>query len=118
MSSYFQNQVVPALLQVSESLNSSLVAKLSAQVVGQSFTLPHVEAEVILYESDATRLSLTPENYKGIISPLRAGGGTSFSAAFQEIQKILNERAADFDEVVGTKFTRSATQLTHLSHIG
>ncbi|KAL6072248.1 hypothetical protein QOT17_005629 [Balamuthia mandrillaris] len=76
MGSNFARQVVPAL----------------KYVVGQSFNLPHVDCEVVLYESKATRLDLTPENYQAVLSPLYARGGTSFASAFTTIKQLMEAK--------------------------
>lgn len=80
----YERQVVPAMIEMME----------------QSYLLPHMDCEIILYNSSAQRLNLTPDNYRDKLKGLTAGGGTSFNSAFNEIGKLLTEKVTQYDDVV------------------
>lgn len=89
MSGTFERQVIPALISIIESCYQN-----------------DIEIQVILYQSSAFQLTFDKNNYRKVVSSLRAGGGTNFDDAFEKLRHVLtdsviNKKRTNCDVVVG-----------------
>eukprot|EP01113_Clastostelium_recurvatum_P006054 TRINITY_DN1273_c0_g1_i1.p1 TRINITY_DN1273_c0_g1~~TRINITY_DN1273_c0_g1_i1.p1 ORF type:complete len:1247 (+),score=506.54 TRINITY_DN1273_c0_g1_i1:76-3741(+) len=83
---------------------SSQVAPALEYMVEQSLQLPNITPVVVQYDTQAKKLDVSEKNYKNSLKGLRAGGGTTFSSAFELLNQIAkevhSEKIKGIDEIV------------------
>ena len=60
-------------------------------IIGRSVKQSSVKTDLILYNDKAHVIEFTADNYEKVIADLKAGGMTSFNAAFTKVNRVITE---------------------------
>ncbi|KAK7009384.1 hypothetical protein BgiMline_000905 [Biomphalaria glabrata] len=94
----------------------SQVKSALTEIVSQCLNNPNQIAEIILYAETAETVSFTAENFKEAISNLTAFGSTSFKAAFDAVDVLLNKTKCEaYDSTVILFMTDGVDTISHQS---
>ncbi|KAH9524960.1 hypothetical protein Btru_028346 [Bulinus truncatus] len=86
------------------------------EIVAQCVNDPNKTVEIVLYAEKAETISFTAKNYKEAILNLTAYGSTSFKAAFDAVDGVLDKRKSEtFDSIVILFMTDGVDTISHQS---